>query len=60
MKELLRHARYVITENPVTGFAFGLFVLMVFVAFLGPLAAPHDPLASNMASRTTSLDFQPG
>jgi hypothetical protein len=25
----LKHARYVIGENPITGFAFGLFVLIV-------------------------------
>ena len=28
----LKHARYVIGENPVTGFAFALFVLIVFAA----------------------------
>ncbi len=32
----LRHARYVITENPVTLLAFGLLVLIVLVALLGP------------------------
>lgn len=49
MRDLLRHARYVVTENPVTGIAFALFILMAACALLGPLAAPHDPLASNMA-----------
>ena len=43
----LKHARYVIGENPVTGFAFGLFVLIVFAAVLGPYIVPYDPLASN-------------
>jgi peptide/nickel transport system permease protein len=45
----LKHARYVIGETPVTGFAFGLFVLIVFAALLGPHIVPYDPLASNTA-----------
>ena len=45
----LKHARYVIGENPVTGFAFALFVLIVFAAVLGPYVVPYDPLASNTA-----------
>jgi peptide/nickel transport system permease protein len=45
----LKHARYVIGENPVTGFAFGLFVLIVLAAVLGPHIVPYDPLASNTA-----------
>jgi len=45
----LKHARYVIGENPVTGFAFALFVLIVFAAVLGPWIVPYDPLASNTA-----------
>jgi peptide/nickel transport system permease protein len=43
----LKHARYVIGENPVTGFAFGLFVLIVIAALLGPYIVPYDTLASN-------------
>jgi peptide/nickel transport system permease protein len=43
----LKHARYVIGENPVTGFAFALFVLIVLAAVLGPHVVPYDPLASN-------------
>jgi peptide/nickel transport system permease protein len=46
----LKHARYVVSENPVTGFAFGLFLLIVLLALLGPLIAPYDPLASNTTS----------
>ncbi|TMJ02036.1 MAG: ABC transporter permease [Alphaproteobacteria bacterium] len=45
----LKHARYIIGENPVTGFAFALFVLIVFAALLGPHIVPYDPLASNTA-----------
>jgi len=46
----LKHARYVIGENPVTGFAFGLFVLIVVAAVLGPYIVPYDPLASDTAA----------
>jgi peptide/nickel transport system permease protein len=42
-----RHARYVIGENPVTGLAFALFVLIVFAAAFGPYIVPYDPLASD-------------
>ena len=43
----IRHARYVIGENPVTGLAFALFVLIVLVALVGPYVVPIDPLASD-------------
>ena len=46
----LGHARYVIADNPVTGFAFGLFALILFAAIFGPLVVPHDPLASDTAA----------
>jgi peptide/nickel transport system permease protein len=46
---LLRHARYVIAENPVTGFAFALFVLIVLAAILGPNIVPYNPLSSDTA-----------
>ena len=45
----LRHARFVVTENPVTGFALALFILFIVAALFGPSLAPHDPLASNTA-----------
>jgi len=44
---LFRHSRYVLAQNPLTGFAFGLFLLLVLAALLGPQIAPYDPLASN-------------
>jgi peptide/nickel transport system permease protein len=47
---IFRHARYVISENPVTGLAFGLFLLIAFCALLGPYVVPHDPLASDTAA----------
>jgi len=43
----MRHARYVIGENPVTGLACALFVLIVLVALVGPYVVPIDPLASD-------------
>jgi peptide/nickel transport system permease protein len=45
-----RHARYVIGENPVTGLAFALFVLIVIAAAFGPYIVPYDPLASDTAA----------
>ena len=46
---LFKHVRYVIAENPVTGFAFALFVLIVLAAALGPSIVPYDPLTSDTA-----------
>src|SRR6187455_1864366 len=46
----LKHARYVLGENRVTAFAFGLLVLIVFAAVLGPYIVPYDPLASDTAA----------
>jgi len=42
-----RHARHVVAENPVTGFALGLFLFFVLAAIFGPTLAPFDPLASD-------------
>ncbi len=47
---ILKHAQYVIGENKVTGFAFGLFLLIVLAALIGPYVVPYDPLASNTTS----------
>jgi peptide/nickel transport system permease protein len=48
---LIRHARYVIGENPITGLAFGLFLLILLAAMFGPWIAPYDPLASDTAAK---------
>jgi len=49
LAQLLRHSRHVLAENPVTGFAFALFLLILLSALFGPQLAPYDPLASNTA-----------
>jgi peptide/nickel transport system permease protein len=41
------HVRHVLTENPVTLLAAGLFTLFLLLALLGPFVVPYDPLASN-------------
>ena len=43
----LAHARYVVSDNPVTGLSFGLFILLLVLALIGPVLAPFDPLASD-------------
>jgi peptide/nickel transport system permease protein len=47
---MFNHARYVLRENMVTGFAFALFILIVLAALIGPYIVPHDPLASDTSS----------
>jgi peptide/nickel transport system permease protein len=47
---MLRHARYILGENGVTGFAFALFLLIMLAALLGPYLVPYDPLASDTAA----------
>lgn len=44
--QFVRHLRYVMTENPVTAIAFGLFLLLVIAAIFGPWIVPYDPLAT--------------
>jgi peptide/nickel transport system permease protein len=46
---MVKQARYVISENPITGFAFALFLMFVVAALFGPWLVPYDPLASNTA-----------
>src|SRR5450756_1564328 len=47
---IFEHTRYVLGENRVTGFAFGLLIVIVFAALFGPYVVPHDPLASDTAA----------
>jgi peptide/nickel transport system permease protein len=50
MQATLRHARYVLRENAITGFAFALFLLILLAALIGPYIVPYDPLASDTAA----------
>jgi peptide/nickel transport system permease protein len=43
----LRHARYVVTENPITLVAFSMLFVLFVLATLGPSLAPFDPLKSD-------------
>jgi peptide/nickel transport system permease protein len=47
----LGHARYVLTENPVTLGAFVLLLAFVLLAVFGPTLVPYDPLASDAARK---------
>src|ERR1700676_1144178 len=44
---IFEHTRYVLGENRVTAFAFGLLIVIVFAALFGPYVVPYDPLASD-------------
>ena len=44
---IFEHTRYVLGENRVTAFAFGLLIVIVFAALFGPYIVPYDPLASD-------------
>ena len=50
LSAIFEHTRYVLGENRVTAFAFGLLVVILFAALFGPYIVPYDPLASNTAS----------
>lgn len=43
----LKHAQYVISDNPVTGLAFFMLLVLVVAALIGPFIVPYDPLASD-------------
>jgi peptide/nickel transport system permease protein len=47
---IFSHARYVVSENPVTGLAFGLFAVIAICAAIGPYIVPYDPLASDTSA----------
>jgi peptide/nickel transport system permease protein len=51
---ILRHAIYVVGDNPVTGLSFGLFVLIALCAVIGPYVVPYDPLASDTSATLQS------
>ncbi len=45
----LAHTLYVLRENPVTAFSFGMFAFFIASAVVGPYLVPYDPLATNSA-----------
>src|SRR3981189_3719166 len=47
---IFEHTRYVLGENRVTAFAFGLMSNIVFAALFRPYIVPYDPLASDTAA----------
>src|SRR5437868_13647113 len=47
---IFEHTRYVLGENRVTAFAFGLLIVILFAALFGPYVVPYDPLASDTAA----------
>src|ERR1051325_2468681 len=46
---MYEHSKYVLGENKVTAFAFGLLIVILFAAIFGPCVVPYDPLASDTA-----------
>jgi len=48
MNSFLKHAKYVISENPITFIAFLLFAFIIVLGVLGPSIAPYDPLETNV------------
>src|SRR5260370_10187413 len=50
LSAVFEHTRYVLGENRVTAFAFGLLVVILFAALFGPYIVPYDPLASDTAA----------
>jgi peptide/nickel transport system permease protein len=47
VSDTTKHIKHVLSENPVTLIAAGLFAFFVLVAIFGPWVAPYDPLASD-------------
>lgn len=47
MNEGIKHFKYVLRDNPLTLFAFGLFFFFVLLAAFGDVLSPYDPLASD-------------
>jgi peptide/nickel transport system permease protein len=54
LRQNLEHARYVLSENPLTLIAFSMFAFLLVLAVLGSAIAPYDPLATE-----TSVALQP-
>ena len=50
MTAFLRHARHVLTENPVSLAAFLLLLVILSAGIFGPALAPYDPLTTDAAA----------
>jgi peptide/nickel transport system permease protein len=50
VSDTTKHIKHVLSENPVTLLAAGLFLAFVLIALFGPWIAPYDPLASDAAA----------
>lgn len=58
LRRFARHLLYVMTDNPVTAVAFGLFLLIVIAALLGPWLVPYNPLATDASSTLLAPSWQ--
>ena len=56
MSQTLRHARYVLGENPITGFAFALFLALMLLAVLASEFI-RTARASGLSGRTVILTY---
>ncbi len=45
--KFIRHVIYVLTANPVTLIAFGMFAIILAAGIFGPSMVPYDPLTTN-------------
>jgi peptide/nickel transport system permease protein len=54
----LKHIRYVISQNPVTIVACGLFLIIVFLAIFGSALVPYDPLETNASIALSSPSWE--
>ncbi len=57
-ENLLRHARYVVTSNPVTLVAFVLLGVFLLAAIVGPSLVPYDPLATSSQMQLKAPSWQ--
>src|ERR1700727_3017052 len=46
LSAIFEHTRYVLAENRVTAFAFGLLIVIVLAALFGPYIVPPGPPGS--------------
>lgn len=51
----LYHGWLSFKSNPMAMFGLGILVLLVLIAFLAPLLAPHDPFAQDLGNRLKPL-----